>query len=98
MCTLHPMVKKVTQQEFLRAAMTELGRLQGLERSLTREEFCARLSCPVTTFNKWMLVKPPADSLEKSTNARDMPTTMWAHIREVIAHESLKKKVNKRVA
>lgn len=70
--------------------MEVLGQLQGLGRSLTREELCSRLGCPITTFNKWMLPAPPAGT--KAANYREMPLTMWAHISEVIAHERLKTK------
>jgi hypothetical protein len=89
------MTAKATQQEFLRAAMEELGQLQGLGRSLTREELCARLGCPITTFNKWMLNPPPAGA--KAANYREMPLTMWSHINEVIEHERLKIKASERL-
>ena len=69
--------------------MAELGKVLGLERAFTREEMCERLGCPAATFDKWMLA---------SSNGREMPPTMWFHIREVIAHEKLKKKVRNRLA
>ncbi|MCW7541665.1 hypothetical protein OOT46_28100 [Aquabacterium sp. A7-Y] len=73
-----------TQQEFLRQAMADLGELIDLGRSLTREEMCERLGCPRATFDKWML---------PSSNGREMPPTMWSHVREILAHEQLKKKM-----
>ncbi len=85
------MAKETSQQEFLRAAMNKIGALQGLGRPLTREEMCERLGCPIGTFNKWFKI-PTSDN---DPNVRPLPETMRHHIREVIAHEQLKKKVAK---
>lgn len=64
-----------TQQEFLRAAMTELG--------LTREAFAERLACPKRTLDKWLL---PVTSKDHRT----MDEAMWKFVREVLEHERLK--------
>lgn len=69
--------KHKTQQEFLLDAMVEL--------KLSREAFAERIGCPWTTFKKWMA------SPEAVSNYRDMPTTAWSLVREVMAHERLKK-------
>ncbi len=72
----------LSQSEFLRQAMEQLGGLMGLGRAMTRNELCERLGCPRATFDKWMAPPP---------NDREMPPTLWSHVREVIAHEKLKK-------
>lgn len=64
-----------TQQEFLRAAMSELG--------LKREAFADRLACPKRTLDKWLL---PATSKDH----RSMDEAMWKFVREVLEHERLK--------
>jgi len=83
------MSKPIAQQEFLRSAMAELGKLLELDRPVTREEMCERLGAPTATFDKWMLA---------SSNGREMPPTMWFHVREVLAHEKLKKKMRRTLA
>lgn len=64
-----------TQQDFLRAAMTELG--------LKREDFAQRLGCPKRTLDKWLLPSTSKDN-------RTMDEAMWKFVREVLAHERLK--------
>jgi predicted transcriptional regulator len=64
-----------TQQEFLRAAMSELR--------LTRDGFAARLACPKRTLDKWLL---PGNSKDHRT----MDEAMWKFVREVLEHERLK--------
>lgn len=64
------------QQEFLREAMAELG--------LTRQAFAGRIGAPWETFKKWLL---PAES----EGSREMPAVAWSLVREVLAHERLKK-------
>ncbi|MEK8034193.1 hypothetical protein AACH06_25485 [Ideonella sp. DXS29W] len=83
------MMSSLNQQEFLRAAMAEFGRLQGLDRPATRDEMCERLGVTRPTFDKWML---------DSANGRKMSNNVWCHVREVLAHETLKKKVKKSIA
>lgn len=68
----------MTQQEFLRDAKAKLG--------LTWPEFAKRIGAPETTLKKWAL----PDDAEK--NAREMPSTMWVLLREILAHETLKGK------
>lgn len=67
-----------TQQEFLRDAKAKLG--------LTWPEFAKRIGAPETTLKKWVL---PDDA---ETNAREMPSTMWVLLREILEHEALKSK------
>lgn len=69
-----------TQQEFLRGAMAELD--------MTRAAFAVRIGCPGRTLDKWLL---PATSKD----CRPMPENLWILVREVLAHEALKKKVLK---
>lgn len=69
-----------TQQEFLRAAMTELA--------MTRDAFCSRLGAARRTLDKWLL---PADSKD----FRNMDETIWNLVREILAHEKLKAKHEK---
>lgn len=64
-----------TQQEFLLAAMDELG--------LTQERFASRLGCEQRTLEKWLL--PTA-----SGGHREMDATVWSLVREILAHEKLK--------
>lgn len=68
----------LTQQDFLRDAMFELG--------LTREAFAKRIGAPWETFKKWLL---PADS----GGSREMPAIAWSLVREVLAHERLKREL-----
>lgn len=68
----------MTQQEFLRDAKAKLG--------LTWPEFAQRIGAPETTMKKWAL----PDDAEK--NAREMPSTIWVLVREIIEHEALKAK------
>jgi len=72
------MAKNMTQQEFLRDAKAKLG--------LTWPEFAKRIGAPETTMKKWAL----AD--DAGSNAREMPSTVWVLVREVIGHEALKAK------
>lgn len=64
-----------TQQDFLRAAMAELG--------MTREAFSGRLGCARRTLDKWLLPTTSKD-------AREMDETIWNLVREILAHEKLK--------
>lgn len=72
------MTEQMTQQEFLRDAKTKLG--------LTWPEFAKRIGAPETTMKKWTL---PSDA---ESNAREMPSTVWVLIREILEHEALKAK------
>lgn len=67
------------QQDFLRDAMAALG-------SLTRKEFSVRLGCAQRTLDKWLLPSTSKDF-------RTMEETVWVLVREILAHEKLKKKV-----
>lgn len=69
-----------TQQDFLRAAMAELG--------MTRDAFSVRLGCARRTLDKWLL--PPT-----SNDSRNMDETIWNLVREILAHEKLKAKFTK---
>jgi len=66
----------LTQQEFLRDAMIELG--------LTRDSFAKRIGAPWETFKKWLL---PTES----GGNREMPAIAWSLVREVLEHERLKR-------
>lgn len=66
----------ITQQEFLRHAMVELG-------GLTREAFSKRLGCAKRTLDKWLLPNT-------SNDHREMDETIWNLVREILAHEKLK--------
>lgn len=66
----------MTQQEFLLDAMQKLG--------MTRLEFCARISVPKKTLDKWLAAD---DAVDK----RAMPEIAWAYINEIL--ESNKKSV-----
>ena len=70
-----------TQQEFLREAMAALG-------GLTRKDFSIRLGCAQRTLDKWLLPSTSKDY-------RNMDETVWVLVREILAHEKLKKKVAK---
>lgn len=70
-----------TQQEFLRRAGEIL--------KLTPNELAERMGAPWTTFRKWI---PETD---KKSNYRDMPEIAWQLVREILAHEALKKKMEK---
>ena len=72
------MTMTMTQQEFLRDAKAKLG--------LTWPEFAQRIGAPETTMKKWAL----PDDAEK--NAREMPSTVWVLVREILEHEALKVK------
>lgn len=69
----------MTQQEFLRYAKEKLG-------LKTWAEFSDRFFAPESTLKKWLA------SPDDQSNYREMSPTMWAHIREVLAHEELKLK------
>ncbi|MDQ1817794.1 hypothetical protein RBA41_31285 [Massilia sp. CCM 9210] len=66
----------MTQQDFLRDAKAKLG--------LTWADFAQRIGAPETTMRKWTL---PDDA---KGNAREMPSTVWALVREILDHEALK--------
>jgi transcriptional regulator with XRE-family HTH domain len=70
----------MTQNEFLQSAMVELG--------MTRDAFAARLGCARRTLDKWLLP-------ESSNDYRPMPETVWNLVREILAHEKLKAKVER---
>lgn len=72
------MNKVTTQQEFLRETAQALG--------LSQKEMAQRMGAPWTTFEKWLLPST-------SNNSRDMPQIAWQLAREIVAHESLKKKI-----
>lgn len=78
------MDESVPQQKFLRLAMAELGRLAGLERPLTRDEMCRRLGCSRPGLDKWLL------PTQNGKLVREMPLTLWTHVRDVVENESLK--------
>lgn len=69
-----------TQQAFLREAMAEL--------SMTRDAFTGRLGCARRTLDKWLL---PATS----NDFRTMDETIWNLVREILAHEKLKRQTSK---
>lgn len=68
----------MTQQEFLRDAKERLG--------MTWPLFAKRIGAPETTLKKW-LASPEAEG-----NHREMPSTVWTLVREILEHEALKKK------
>ena len=72
------MAKTTSQQEFLRSAKEQLG--------VTWSEFAARIGAPESTLKKWTL------QTESETNGREMPSTVWVLVQEIIEHEALKKK------
>lgn len=65
------------QQEFLREAADTLG--------LTQRELAARMCAPWETFRKWLLP-------QESGGVREMPEIAWQLVREILAHEKLKRK------
>lgn len=60
--------RQVTQQEFLREAMSRLG--------MTRDEFATRIAVKRKTLDNWLL--PPSGS------ARGMPDMAWKFIQEIL--------------
>ncbi|MGZ3238849.1 MAG: hypothetical protein ACXWJK_00495 [Burkholderiaceae bacterium] len=68
----------MTQQEFLRDAKEQLG--------MTWKEFAQRIGAPETTLKKWMAAPEAED------NYREMPSTVWTLVREIMEHEALKRK------
>lgn len=70
----------IAQQVFLRESALALG--------LTQKGLAQRMGAPWATFEKWML---PASS----QNAREMPQIAWQLVREILAHEALKKKTRR---
>lgn len=70
----------MTQNDFLQSAMATLG--------MTRDAFASRLGCARRTLDKWLLP-------ESSNDHRPMPETVWNLVREILAHEKLKAKVEK---
>jgi len=75
------MQKTMTQQEFLRDAKDRLG--------LNWKDFAHRIGAPESTLKKWTL------SAESTANGREMPSTVWVLVREILEHEALKKKFEK---
>jgi len=73
--------KDITQQEFLRDACEILG--------LEQKQMAARMCAPWTTFKKWL---QPTTAKQ---NYREMPDIAWQLVREILAHERLKKKIKK---
>ena len=71
---------QMSQQEFLQDAKAKLG--------LTWPEFAKRIGAPATTLKKWTA------AVDAEDNYREMPSTVWALVREVLEHEALKKKFN----
>ena len=69
-----------TQQPFLRSAMAELN--------MTRNSFSERLGCARRTLDKWLLPS-------SSKDFRNMDEIVWVLVREILAHEKLKKKLAK---
>lgn len=59
----------VSQQDFLRDAMQQLG--------MTRDQFCKRISVPRKTFDKWL-------APEGSKESRAMPEMAWSYIRDIL--------------
>jgi hypothetical protein len=70
----------MTQIEFLQFAMGDL--------EMTRDEFTARLGCARRTLDKWLLP-------ETSKDHRAMPEVVWTLVREILANEKLKAKVER---
>lgn len=68
-----------TQQDFLREAADALD--------LTQKELAARMCAPWETFRKWLM---PVES----GSYREMPEIAWQLVREILAHEKLKKVKN----
>jgi hypothetical protein len=68
-----------TQQEFLREAAETLD--------LTQKGLAERMCAPWETFRKWLM---PVES----SNYREMPEIAWQLVREILAHEKLKKGEN----
>ena len=73
------MKQTVSQQEFLRDAKDQLG--------LSWKAFAERIGAPESTLKKWVL---PSDS---GANSREMPSTVWVLVREILEHENLKNKL-----
>ena len=69
-----------TQQEFLREAMRELD--------MTRDVFSCRLGCSRRALDKWLLP-------DESNDNRRLDETIWVLVREVLAHEKLKREHEK---
>lgn len=70
----------MTQIEFLQSAIANL--------QMTRDEFAVRLGCPRRTLDKWLLP-------EASNDHRPMPEIVWTLVREILANEKLKAKVQR---
>ena len=69
----HKKDQPLSQQEFLRDAMSRLG--------MTRKEFAARLNTTERRLDNWLL---PFDS----GGFREMDSVVWQFVREiVVAHE-----------
>ena len=73
------MNKAVSQQEFLKDAKDKLG--------LSWKAFAERIGAPESTLKKWIL------STESGANSREMPSTIWVLVREILEHENLKNKL-----
>lgn len=69
------MSTNLTQQEFLRQAMTTLG--------LTREQFAKRLGTSKRRVDNWLL---PSESKE----FRSMDDMVWNFVREILANNQNK--------
>lgn len=69
------MSTNLTQQEFLRQAMTTLG--------LTREQFAKRLGTSKRRVDNWLL---PTDSKE----FRSMDDMVWNFVREILSNNQNK--------
>ena len=64
----------MTQQEFLRDAMKQLG--------MTRQQLCDRIAVPIKTFDKWLL---PTEN----NDFHNMPKIADKYIREILtAHQN----------
>ncbi|MFC6523031.1 transcriptional regulator [Undibacterium arcticum] len=71
----------MSQQVFLREAKDKLG--------LPWKEFAERIGAPETTLKKWLAAP------EAVGNYREMPSTVWVLVREILDHEALKNKFNR---
>ena len=63
------MDRPVSQQDFLKAAIAELG--------LTRAAFATRINVPDKTLDKWLAPNETSDY-------RKMPDVVWAYVREIL--------------
>lgn len=56
------------------------------EMVMTRDAFSSRLGCARRTMDKWLLP-------DSSNDHREMDETIWNLVREILAHEKLKKRL-----